>query len=320
MADDNTIDYVDNFYINNWKHILWNGTDTPLFKIFSLSAKHPKITSYLGIGKSNDVIEFERHVADNVISWDTKTSDEYDALWNFPENMERARKIDRNVEGNNKIFKRLRRFSNDFKETESYRLFTPRKNVTDIHVDEVTTTVGKMLGVKFTKVFYIWEWMYGVSKYHIYDGETFQSTLYLKLDDTIAPRTIPLIPLCDRSQAVNYVESPNGILLSHELTHAVQYSFIPFYNVPKSVVEISSMFVENLFRKWYNCAYSDKFIRKQIGLAMADLKSNTPDEFNSNFEKYARVKNAGHIASRFWHYSNYPGVYYSYLLRRMAVC
>lgn len=128
------------------------------------------------------------------------------------------------------------------------------------------------------------------------------------------PRTIPLIPAGGDKSSLSLVVANEDFNLPHEITHAVQYCFIPFWEVPKEEVEIPAMMVETMVRRKKGVPFPPLFLRKQAALALADLLSSDPEEFNRNFETWGKFKDAGHIASRFWHYSNYDKKYYSYVL------
>ncbi len=340
--------HVDNFYNTHWQKLF--NINTELFGNFSSAVTFQPMIDYLGAAKTQPIIDYEAHLMDNYEKIETK--EDYVNVWNCTENMERARLVPRHVIPNKSMFDFLTSFTKEYKTIDAYKLFEPQKN-TPIDTDTILKETGDLLDVKFKRCItfdYTWGWhwfrswnyvwnkhfplsinfktmatyttttwfkswrqfMY-MDKYYIYENERFLSELYLKIGDGFN-KTIPIRPKQDNKHAINYIESPSDARLAHELVHAVHYSFVPFYDVHKSIVEIPSMFVERLFRNYYDCQFSSNFIRKQVGLALADLISNNPDDFNKNYEAYAKVKNAGHIAARFWHYSNYVGVYYSYVI------
>ena len=100
-------------------------------------------------------------------------------------------------------------------------------NALDKGNDKIIDETGTILGVKFKKAFYPWSLFYNIKKYYIYDNSKFISTVYLRPSNI--NQTIPLRPLQKNMYAINRIDYINSISLAHELTHAVNYSYIPFY-------------------------------------------------------------------------------------------
>lgn len=155
-------------------------------------------------------------------------------------------------------------------------------------------------------------YFYNIQKYDIYDNE-FLGSVYVKIRLNEPPRTIPIAPKESGVKAKSLVISDGGFNLPHEFTHGVHFCLYNFYDIDKDYIETPAMIVERIFRAEYNASYDDNFMRKQLAIAMADLSSETPEEFNLNYEKYGNIKNAYNVASRFWHYRLYDKKYYSYI-------
>lgn len=156
-----------------------------------------------------------------------------------------------------------------------------------------------------------------LKKYSIYEKteKKFIGTVYVCYDSNIQQsKTVPLRPKSENNHAINLLITRPDFNLPHEMTHAIQYSFNTFWECPKETVEIPAMLVERHFRKKYKCSFDSSFLRKQVAIALADLDSTSPKEFNKLYEKYGKIKNAGHICARLWHFVNCRFKYFSYVL------
>jgi hypothetical protein len=178
---------------------------------------------------------------------------------------------------------------------------------------ETIQKVSKLLKVTtYRDYLYLWGYFYNIQKYDIYDNE-FIGSVYVKIRPSEKARTIPLAPKESKVKSKSLVICLNDFSLPHEFTHGVQFCLHNFYDIEQEYVETPAIIVEQIFRSDHNTIYSDEFMRKQLAVAMADLASETPEEFNTKYEEYGNIKNAYNVASRFWHYRLYDKKYYSYI-------
>jgi hypothetical protein len=173
--------------------------------------------------------------------------------------------------------------------------------------------VSTLLNVKtYRDYFYLWGYFYNIQKYDIYQDE-FLGSVYVKIRSNEKARTIPIAPKESKVKAKSLVISDGSFNLPHEFTHGIQFCLNNFYDIETDYVETPAIIVERIFRRENNASYDDNFMRRQLAVAMADLSSETPEEFNANYEKIGNIKNAFNVASRFWHYRLYDKKYYSYI-------
>lgn len=152
------------------------------------------------------------------------------------------------------------------------------------------------------------EQLYVMTEYKIVEGIKYEKCygqFYLELTEAVHPCIDKLQDgTCKISSLANFN-------LFHELVHVLQYSY---GHIDKAKAEILAIRLESEFRKQEGHPFTDNYKRKTFALAIADLISVTPMEFNSNYEKYGNIKNAYDVCSRMWHYSHYIGKYYGYAL------
>lgn len=293
-----------------------------------------RLRDYIG----NPDTDFEKHLMDpsNEISLSTylavmngsdkeKQRKIYEVFWNNPEGMKRAEKVKRSppVGRDHKILNMLREKASEWSEDETIHaaeLFvTPPQR--EMLVGEALAHVQRELNVVIRRSWYnLFEWRNrwnNFISYVVYDENgTKKGYFYLKVikHGERHPQTVPLIPRGLGVQPLSLVVTPNNYNMPHEIVHAVHYCFQAFYDVPKQAVEIPAMIVERHIRDEYWDEFPASFIRKQVAVAIADLSSDDPHQFNEIFAKTANVTNAGDIASRFWHYGKYDKKYYTYVL------
>ncbi len=139
-------------------------------------------------------------------------------------------------------------------------------------------------------------------------------TVYVKISAG-NPHTIPL------GKGMSLIKSPPGSIagsvthqLSHELVHGVQYCFNKFYDIPKEVVELPAMALENAL-----VPASEECLQKTIALSIADILADNVETFDTIFKETAQSTPPLNVANRFaWHYINYPRQYYSYALGQLV--
>jgi hypothetical protein len=106
------------------------------------------------------------------------------------------------------------------------------------------------------------------------------------------------------------VIAPYTEKLIHEMTHAVQNAYIPYWEMPRENVEVATMLIE---RK-YGPGFSKEYISQTLSLAIADLESTDAVDFDKILARESPVNNPGCISSRFTPYYMYPRSYYTYAL------
>jgi hypothetical protein len=117
------------------------------------------------------------------------------------------------------------------------------------------------------------------------------------------PMTIPL------GLGMSFVKAPLTNQLTHEIIHAIQNCYTPFYKYPKELVEIPAMCIE---RK--SMEVNQQYIDRNIALAIADIKADDPDTFDNVFNEESKSTPKVKVSNRFWHYIHYPRQYYAYVL------
>jgi hypothetical protein len=345
-----TSSQIYDFYRCNYEELLYNRGESPAYQLFqsSLDATSDStsvmmLRDYMGIVDDKEFIDHIMDVGSDNVTCNTylrimnlvgkahKKKRIYEKFWDNSAGMERAAKIARREKSSrdskqiciveNILLERASVWNSEELAMDSYELFANAvvPHHQSLTVSEVIPIIEKLLQVRIHRAisnfFNIREWYHGLKKYCIYDNDEFMGYFYIQdLKAGEHPRTVPLIPAGTHDYPVTLIMINNDYNLPHEITHAVQYCFSPFWEIPKDIVEIPAIMVERYFRNIGGHNYSNGFIRKHVALALADLKSRNPQEFNANFEKYANVTNAGHVASRFWHYSQYDKKYWGYVL------
>jgi len=248
----------------------------------------------------------------------------YDKFFNHPENMRRAREIQKTYSRPvpdpvvlGKLFKMLTN--------------VPHATVHPIYWastdrgDQNTTTMEEAIMQAETKLFvtlkpkrYLgsiglqlknWYHQWGLSRFDIIDDITDRhvGSVIIHQSTTLPPTTTPLLT----NPPLQIINTTGGYNIVHELTHAVNFSFVPYYKIPRDLVEIAPMCMENAVRSQ---PISNKDLSRQAALAIADLTADTPDEFNVIYSKYTNTRPVGHVRARMWHFTNMPFKYYSYAL------
>ncbi len=127
--------------------------------------------------------------------------------------------------------------------------------------------------------------------------------VYVVTNHSGPAETIPL------EQGISVVKATTNPQLVHELTHSVQHCFNSLQEFPKELAEIPAMMVENLFYP-----VDQKYKDKHISLAIADLLSDNPDDFDKIFNETSNSTPHARVSNRFYPYITYPKQYYGYVL------
>jgi hypothetical protein len=192
------------------------------------------------------------------------------------------------------------------------------KSTKDISFADAISHVEKLLDVKIVNArylgslrlhFYNYWYRLNLHRVYIYDHSDYVGSIIIKYTDANAATT-PLLT----TTPMQFISTTNNINLVHELTHGVHFTFVPFYKIPKDLVEVPSMCIENSIREIHAMQFTQRDISRQVALSIADLVANSPDEFNELYEKYACITNAGDVRARMWHFTNAPFKYYAYAL------
>lgn len=154
--------------------------------------------------------------------------------------------------------------------------------------------------------------LFGYKCYSVVDERMRQTigTVYVKIGPG-NPQTIPLGKGMSLIKSPKHTE-PNRVThqLTHELVHGVQYCFNNFYDIPKEIVELPAMALENTL-----APASSAVIQKTVALSIADILADDVETFDTIFKEQAISTPPLNVANRFaWHYINYPRQYYSYAL------
>lgn len=260
----------------------------------------------------------------------------YDEFWSHPKNMERAREIQNRYKRPNdeQYLPILLRLRNMIFKINKQIMFDPDQpkihpasildtSNSDILItdDEIFEAVEHHLGVKFKQTSYLgsiilqfnnWRYGLGLQRYHLYDNSFPNRPLSSIIIHHVQsnPTCTPLLTDIP-TQVIN---TTGGYNLAHELTHAVNFSFVPYYKIPRDMVEIAPMCAENAIREINDDPIEPNIIKRQLALSIADLSTNTPDNFNECYANLMNYRNVGDIRARMWHFTNLPYKYYQYAL------
>lgn len=291
------------------------------------------INKYLGAARSADASEFERALShasvdrsvyiDALVNQRDNVEEIYKAYWHHPENMERARRITPRLDGGaaaarEKIVNMLKPYLRTY--SPAVKAWTvPQQAIPQLPCDlSDVEHYAKLMRVRFVQRWYLgstWlqfmNWWYGlgIRRFSIIDGDTQNAVGDMYLVEGKIAQTLPLA-----SKGCVLVTTPNDFNLIHESVHAVQFSFEDFWNIPRTDVEIPAMFLENVARRDKQASLSEKHIARQAALAIADLTTESPDDFNAVYEELMGITEAGHIRARMPQLVNCPHQYYGYVL------
>ena len=244
----------------------------------------------------------------------------YDKFFNHPENMRRAREIQATYTRpppDPAILSRLMKMITYAAKTHpaDVKLASRDGNISledaifhveldlDVHLDR--RNLGS-LRLQFLN----WYNQWGLQRFDVIDGVTHKhvGSIIVHQSKTLPPTTTPLLT----EPPLQIVNTTGGYNLVHALTHAVNFSFVPSYKIPRDLIEIAPMCMENSARWCNDDSLSPNDLTRQAALAIADLTANTPDEFNEIFAKHSNTHPVGHVRARMWHFTNMPFKYYSY--------
>jgi hypothetical protein len=96
----------------------------------------------------------------------------------------------------------------------------------------------------------------------------------------------------------------------HEITHAIQNAFTPYWELCRENREVATMMIE---RK-YGQGFGNIFTSRNVCIAIADLESSDAKDFDKIYAEECPINKPGLITPRLPHYYLYPRSYYSYVL------
>lgn len=343
---------TDNSYFNtNWTKIVVELAQTgtsPTYDKFVPQSKEIKEYHDANLVKKTPLIEeFEANLSQPITLRDaylaSKTNPDvnerikaYDAFWSHPENMKRAREIQKTYKKPDQsqcelILLKLRDMITNININTKFNSLQPKlhpaETIPDSKVDEliddieIFESVEHHLGVKFRKTPYLGSiklefdnWRYGLKlqRYHLYDN-SFPNRPLSSIIIHNVPNNATTTPLLT-DIPLQVINTSGGYNLAHELTHAVNFSFVPYYKLPRDMVEIAPMCMENAVREIIDDPIKPNDIKRQLALGIADLTTDTPDDFNSCYANLMNQRNVGDLRARMWHFTNFPYKYYSYAL------
>lgn len=249
----------------------------------------------------------------------------YDKFFNHPENMRRAREIQATYARapcgtDSIILSRLFKMLTPAAKSHPADVPLASRGFNDISLDdaifhtEIDLRVHlyrRNLGSVRLQVLN-WYYKWNLQRFDVVDHYTDErvGSIIVHISPTLPPTTTPLLT----EPPLQIINTTGGYNLVHELTHAVNFSLVPYYKIPRDLVEIAPMCMENSARWSNNDPISPNDLTRQAALAIADLTANTPDEFNETFAKHANYHSVGHVRARMWHFTNMPFKYYSYAI------
>lgn len=338
-----TFEEVKAYYDANWARIIFEkvrskyGHYSPTYDEFVARLEYEPARNYVSPTKALEARAFEEWTQkssisrgdylDAVINRRHDVERIYKAFWDNPEGMEIARRITPRLpvkgtplaQKHEQIVAILQQYLQPcvppIKAWDVPQATVPQAECT---FDETKWYTANLTGVRFMERWYLGSvilqfqnWWYGlkIRRFDIVDWETIDKIGDMYLVEGQRAETLPLAP-----KGRVLVTSPNDFNLAHEPVHAVQFSFVNFWEIPREHVEIPAMFVEKMVREDKLIPIDGKHLARQAALAIADLTTESPDDFNAEYEKLMGVTEAGHIRSRMPQLANCPQAYYGYVL------
>ncbi len=336
-----TLDQIHSFFNKNWVNIVYEFTQTDKSKTYdTFKPEYKLIKDYHADNfpeKTAIINDFEANIltpldlrSEYIKNIETDNRHEiYSKYWNHPENMERAREIQKKYIAPDpdpiilsNLQRKLSLLSTSMDIIPAADAPSNKLKTANITFAQAIEHVEEYLDVKIkqtrylgslTLQFYNWWYKLDLKRVYIYDllnnKEIYKGSAIIYYTNG-TPFTTPFLT----TSPIQYIAASNNINLVHELTHAVHFTLVPYYKIPRDLVEVTSLCAENSIREKHNISYTQRDIVRQLALSIADLTAKDPDEFNTLFEKYAKFSNAGHVRARMWHFTNMPYKYYSYAL------
>lgn len=329
---------VVDFYNKNWVRIIYefvtNNGQSKTFNDFRNVVTYEPVRLLVNPAKTSLTQEFEAHLMDGTItpeSYRFAIENQVDAeriykeFWYNPDNMKRAKELTLKLpDPNSELGKRhakvvavLKTMINPFMPIRpAYTIQSHVIPQTDMNISDMQH-YSSYLKVEFVRKWFLgsiplqilnWWFQLNIQRFTIYDNKKPVGDMYLILKHGVNPFTLPLM------KGTSIVVTAPNFNLIHESVHSVQYAFQSYWNIPRELVEIPAMCLENIARKDHNCELSKEQINRQAALALADLTTETPEDFNQAYEKFLRITNAGHIRAKMPHVVTNPQTYYGYVL------
>lgn len=333
---------VKTYYDDHWDKIIYEkarshyGSYSPTYDEFVARLEYEPARSYVSPTRSPEASEFENltQVAsvtrslylDAVVNRRPDTKKIYDQYWDHPEGMEIARRITPKLpaKGSPLALKHEQIVVLMRKYLQPYTPAVAAWALAQASVPQLPMTVDDMkyysdlMRVRFMERWYLGSivlqlqnWWYGlkIRRFDIVDWETVDKVGDMYLIKGARAETLPLAP-----KGRVLVTSPDDFNLIHESVHAAQFSFVDYWEIPREHVEIPAMFVEKIARENKLCPIDGKHMARQAALAIADLTTESPDDFNKVYEELMGVTGVGHLRARMPQLANCPQAYYGYVL------
>jgi len=330
---------VEQFYLSNWAKIIYGYVrygESEIYNRFVSTVTYEPVRKLVRPSDSQYSLEFLNHLMDGEITpldYRTAIVNQVDVenihkkFWYHPKNMELAAKMTLPLP---KPYSELgKKHARIIKHLTSIaypgNMFRPAWSIQSEGVPQTSmpmssiNTYGQHMGVTFANRWYLgslmlqirnWWFNLNIQRFSITDNftNTKLGDMYLVITDKMHSHTLPL------GKGVSLVITEKNFNMVHECVHAVQYAYENFWDIPRDLVEIPAMALENKARNDYNCLFPKEQMYKQVALALADLTTDNPEAFNTAYEKYYKVTDAGHIRARMPHVVTNPQTYYGYIL------
>ncbi len=323
MSEDN--EFFDSHWVTIVSEIATTGTSVTYDKYESRSLEARRYNLDNIPGKTELIKKFEhglREPADVFNEYvNSKNKTTYDKFFDHPENMERARKIQSTYvrpDPDPTILSKLRSMITLRPNVHPTEHSGHTKENPDLTIENAINIVEHVTNVKIIPTRYLgsitlhvlsWWYVWNLQRFQLYDGRHLRGNIILHKTNA-SPTTTSLLT----SVPTQIVNAITGYNLVHELTHAVHFSLVPYYKIPRDLVEITPMCMENYARFEFNEPLDDWDVQRQAALAIADMTTDTPDDFNTVFAKNACLENVGDVRARMWHFTNVPFKYYQYAI------
>lgn len=286
--------------------------------------KSPEAAKFESLTRVEDV-STRTHLGSGLYKLITE-KERYEIYWDHPEGMEIARRITPKLpaKGSSLALKHEQIVAQLRKYLQPYTPAVAAWTLAQASVPQMPMSVDDMkyysdlMRVRFMERWYLGSivlqlqnWWYGlkIRRFEIMDWETIDKVGDMYLVKGARAETLPLAP-----KGRVLVTSPDDFNLIHESVHAAQFSFVYFWEIPREHVEIPAMFVEKIAREDKRCSIDGKHMARQAALAIADLTTESPDDFNKVYEELMGVTGVGHLRARMPQLANCPQAYYGYVL------
>jgi hypothetical protein len=281
-------------------------------------------------------------VMDDLDATDEAKAAAYDKFWNDPQlkqGTELAAKIKRPRKPNDADAKHMRFILTKKLKSLAVLQLPPHEYIVPHDLIQEEYSLNTMLNVISTQtMFDVWAYDKKATRPTLFKvthaNSHLTTAIFSVIEDERGPECKLVSPGIGKNPALCIVYlkkyNPEAVDFSfaHEVAHVVLHAMKPFYELTPGDHETFAMMIERLCRhdlccldkKTYDdlqlCRPSPVFEKRQLAIALADLNSETPAEFNANYAKYLDLDltKSGNVVAMFPQWARTPYEYYKYVI------